>query len=188
MTPEELYEAIDATIVKNGQRGITAESLAALLRDIVANAGGGGSGQGALRVYTLQQTSGLSTELGDEYESLIPGSKAIVDEYLALNAATYQQVWSTPASDFPMIMLDVGSAFDSLMAIVGEEYGGGGATIPISATKASPIIEGNVEEVILLIFDPVKALDAAVGVGLNAYTGFILRSDGSVTYHAAEES
>lgn len=47
MTKEELKEAIASTIVENGQKAITAESLANLLNEIVDAAGsGGGSGGG----------------------------------------------------------------------------------------------------------------------------------------------
>ena len=44
MTKEELKEAIASTIVENGQKAITAESLANLLNEIVDSAGSGGSG------------------------------------------------------------------------------------------------------------------------------------------------
>ena len=52
MTKAEIIEAINATIAPNGVKGITAESLANILTEMV-NAtpeGGGGSGDGALRV------------------------------------------------------------------------------------------------------------------------------------------
>ena len=45
MTKEELKEAINATIVENGQKGITAQVLADILNEIVESSGsGGGSG------------------------------------------------------------------------------------------------------------------------------------------------
>lgn len=47
MTKEELKEAIAATITENGQKGITGQSLANLLIDIVDAAGEGGGGGGA---------------------------------------------------------------------------------------------------------------------------------------------
>lgn len=53
MTKAEIIEAIEATIRPNGEKAITAESLANLLIEM-ANAtpeGGGGGGGGALRVF-----------------------------------------------------------------------------------------------------------------------------------------
>lgn len=57
---EELKEAIAATITENGQKGITGQSLANLLIDIVdaAGKGGGGSAGG------LTLTTGISLETG----------------------------------------------------------------------------------------------------------------------------
>lgn len=53
MTKEELKEAIAATITENGQKGITGQSLANLLIDIVDAAGeggGGNAGGGGLKI------------------------------------------------------------------------------------------------------------------------------------------
>ena len=51
MTREELKEAIASTIKENGQKAITAESLANLLNEIVDAAGsGGGTGGGAVTI------------------------------------------------------------------------------------------------------------------------------------------
>jgi hypothetical protein len=53
MTKQEIIEAINSTMVGNGIKGITAESLRLILTAIAENAGGGaagGSGDGALRI------------------------------------------------------------------------------------------------------------------------------------------
>lgn len=50
MTKEELKEAIASTIVENGQKAITAESLANLLNEIVDAAGSGGAGGDAVTI------------------------------------------------------------------------------------------------------------------------------------------
>ena len=51
MTKEELKEAIASTIVENGQKAITAESLANLLNEMVdASGSGGGAGGGAVTI------------------------------------------------------------------------------------------------------------------------------------------
>lgn len=50
MAKQDVLDAINATIVENGQKGITAQSLNNVLTMITENAGEGGSGDGALRV------------------------------------------------------------------------------------------------------------------------------------------
>ena len=51
MAKQDVLEAIDATIIPNGVKGITAETLNNVLTMMVENAGeGGGSGDGALRI------------------------------------------------------------------------------------------------------------------------------------------
>lgn len=46
MTKQEIIEAINSTIIANGQKGITAESLNLILNEIVDNSGESGSGGG----------------------------------------------------------------------------------------------------------------------------------------------
>lgn len=55
MTKEEIKEAIAATITENGQKGITATSLANILNEIVdaLGSGGGNAGGGASNVLYL---------------------------------------------------------------------------------------------------------------------------------------
>ena len=51
MAKQDVLEAIDATIIPNGVKGITADTLNSVLTMIVENAGeGGGSGDGSLRI------------------------------------------------------------------------------------------------------------------------------------------
>lgn len=51
MAKQDVLDAINATIVENGQKGITAQSLKNILTMMTENAGeGGGSGEGALRI------------------------------------------------------------------------------------------------------------------------------------------
>jgi hypothetical protein len=55
---QEVLDAINATIATNGVKGISAESLRNVLTLMVENMGSdGGSGDGALRVYALQNDS-----------------------------------------------------------------------------------------------------------------------------------
>ena len=67
MTKAEIIEAINSTIVANGQKGITAESLKLILTEIVNAAGEGGSGDGALRVIVpeLQLLGPVIVESGE---------------------------------------------------------------------------------------------------------------------------
>lgn len=62
MSKQELINAIQATITANGQKGITAESLANILIEMVNTAGEGGSGGGA---ETLVIKASV-VEVGDE--------------------------------------------------------------------------------------------------------------------------
>lgn len=76
MTKEELKEAIAATITENGQKGITGQSLANLLNDIVDAAGGGG---GTLTIAANQDmTTGAFIPVSKEknaqiYRTLVEG-------------------------------------------------------------------------------------------------------------------
>ena len=79
MTKEELKEAIASTIVENGQKAITAESLANLLNEIVDAAGesggggtgGGGTGAGAVTVNVFEETPNETNAAA--YETIING-------------------------------------------------------------------------------------------------------------------
>ena len=67
MTKEELKEAINATIVENGQKGITAQVLADILNEIVESSGsGGGSGSAG--------TGGVTITLGLDLGTFSPFS------------------------------------------------------------------------------------------------------------------
>ena len=74
MTKAEIIEAINSTIVANGQKGITAESLKLILTEMVNAAGEGGSGDGALRVI-VPETMILGPAISGEGE-LSPSSWA----------------------------------------------------------------------------------------------------------------
>ena len=80
MTKNELIEAINATIVPNGQKAITAESLANLLMEIVnATPEGGNSGSGALRVWmNSDMTDEQKVENADAYTKLVNGYSDLV--------------------------------------------------------------------------------------------------------------
>ena len=68
MAKQDIIDAINATIVENGQKGITADSLRNLLIMMTENAGeGGGSGDGALRVIVpdLMMIGAMFVDMGE---------------------------------------------------------------------------------------------------------------------------
>lgn len=81
MSKQELINAIQATIAANGQKGITAESLANILIEMVNTAGEGGSGGG----------SGV---LAVQYSIDEEGNPIFSEEDKVNNAAIYQMLYN----------------------------------------------------------------------------------------------
>ena len=189
MTQEELYEAIDATIAPNGQRGITAESLAALLNDIAANAGGGGSGQGALRVYALPKTD-FSEEFASQIEAMAPGASVVFTKFLNANAATYEQLaeLQTSEGDAPLVMLDFGAAMHELTTMMGGDSAEGmvAATMPTSFGLFTEKAEDGSLALSLVVIPDNSTFLAWANSPNTTYEGYIFNADGSVIYHAKE--
>lgn len=188
MTQEELYEAIDATIAPNGQRGITAESLAALLKEIADYAGVGGSGQGALRVYAFPKMD-FSKESVSEIEARVPGASAAFTKFLNANAATYTQLAElhTSLGDAPLIMLDLGAAMYELMTIMGDSAEGMvAATMPTPFALFNEKAEDGSLALSLVVIPDNSTFLAWANSPNTTYEGYILNADGSVNYHAKE--
>lgn len=189
MTQEELYEAIDATIAPNGQRGITAESLAALLKDIAANAGG--SGQGALRVYTMQE-QGLTLELLEQLNSMLPSMSPRVSALLEANAAVYNQIVTglMAREPAPIVVLDMGMGgnvmLDAMAEMVGGKPDGFEDTMmwnnPVSVYARYTLEEG-VETIEVRLIDSSTSQSSAP----HKLAGWVLSADGSCVYTAATE-
>lgn len=191
MTQEELYEAIDATIAPNGQRGITAESLAALLKDIAANAGG--SGQGALRVYGVYQEPSstgmqLNQELIDQMNAMVAGLGDGVTALMQSNANAYQQIKNSTmeSKEAPLVMLDCGALQMVLMKAMMEVYPEIAGTEEVTVLSTFPVElfsrytkteNGEVFELYLL---PVVNVAVAPSAGQRAK--YILMEDGSIGY------
>ena len=76
MTKNEIIEAINSTIIPNGQKGITAEALANILVEM-ANASGGGGGGVTVYVGMVDAETGAVT---------------LTDEQKALNAEAFRQI------------------------------------------------------------------------------------------------
>lgn len=68
MTKAEIIEAINSTIVANGQKGITAESLANLLIEMASATPESSGGSGALNIICpmIADASGVDYELTEE--------------------------------------------------------------------------------------------------------------------------
>lgn len=121
MTQEELFAAIDETIRTNGQKQITAESLAALLKDIAAN-GGGGSGQGALKLYAFPLMS-MDTESLSQMEAVIPGISAAVQPYINANAKLYATLKKKMENreEAPLVMGDFSTPINNFYSLMEED-------------------------------------------------------------------
>ena len=178
MTQQELFEAIDATIQTNGQKQITAESLAALLKDIASNSGGG-SGQGALKIYTLDY--GVSPEMANEMAALYPDMVEPFMAYVNHNASVYSQIktaWENN-QESTFISVDLSSLMNLVMPAMGAEGMEYIAVIP-----ASLVAQKNIDEVfeVAILFDTNEAKKLASNRGYTIENGgYILKEDGSVT-------
>lgn len=104
MTKEEILSAIEATIKPNNQKGITAESLANILTEIV-NASGGSGGSGGISGYYFDlaaDDSGVSTP-----------------DAMAHNAEVYAQVYDRISQpNVPFISLYDETLFGSFLPMV----------------------------------------------------------------------
>lgn len=76
MNKQEIIEAINSTIIPNGQKGITAEALANILVEM-ANASGGGGGGVTVYIGMVDAETGAVT---------------LTDEQKALNAEAFRQI------------------------------------------------------------------------------------------------
>jgi hypothetical protein len=104
MNKEEIIEAINSTIVTNGQKGITAESLANILIEM-ASATPEGGGNGSLVVYIplTADTFGVDVPLTSEQQSH--------------NAEVYAKCLECFNNDvtLPSILFDLSSAYEVMM-------------------------------------------------------------------------
>ena len=135
MAKQDVLDAINATIVENGQKGITAQSLNNILTMMTENAGeGGGSGDGLLRlnipnivilttIHDLIGTSAFNQAVWDEvYATMsesgqeIPNVNEVVPTMLAQNAEVLEQIWSKfEEGKYPVVTLDDGLMYNAYM-------------------------------------------------------------------------
>lgn len=99
MTKQDVLDAINATIVENGTKAITAQSLNNVLTMITENTGEGGSGEGALRVIVpdMMQLGPESVAMGElspasweELKSLLEQMGVDSSEYDAVVKASFE--------------------------------------------------------------------------------------------------
>lgn len=105
MTKAEIIEAINSTIVANGQKGITAESLANLLIEMASATPEGGSGNGQMVIYmpATEEVDGIDIPLTPEQQSN--------------NAEVYAYCLECHNNNtpLPLIMIDGSSVYSVLM-------------------------------------------------------------------------
>lgn len=82
MNKQEIIEAINSTIMPNGQKGITAEALANILTEIVNASGEGSGGSGGVTFF-------LGAVDATDTSNVIV---TLTDEQKAHNAATFEKV------------------------------------------------------------------------------------------------
>lgn len=100
MAKQDVLDAINATIIENGQKGITAQSLNNVLTMMAENAGeGGGSSDGALRVIVpdmlhlgpeIVAMGELSLASWEEVKPIIEAEGIDVSEYDAIVKAAFE--------------------------------------------------------------------------------------------------
>lgn len=140
MSKQEILEAINSTIVTNGQKGITAESLNLILNEMVESSGEGGSGEGAIRVYAIPSfilemfslseiTPSIWEELSAVLENDLPGFTESqlylsVKEVFAKNTNVYNTLLEKAGSvSGTSVILDASLAMSGYIHFMGDIYG-----------------------------------------------------------------
>ena len=138
MSKQEILEAINSTIVTNGQKGITAESLNLILNEMVESSGEGSSGSGALRILMPADffMTGEETNFTPEYwestkgmmEQEIPGiGDALTEVYNKLfthNAEVYQQIMEKASKNEGVLCIfDASESYHATYNVMFGSYG-----------------------------------------------------------------
>lgn len=138
MSKQELLEAINSTVVTNGQKGITAESLNLILNEMVESSGEGGSGSGALRILMPADffMTGEEINFTPEYwestkgmmEEEMPGiGDALTEVYnklFAHNAEVYQQIMEKASKNEGVLCIfDASESYHAVFSVMYGSYG-----------------------------------------------------------------
>lgn len=136
MAKQDVLDAINATIVPNGAKAISAQALNNVLTMMTENAGeGGGSGDGALRVMVPDYASardlfipegGFNSEIIELFRTEVEGSGmdfeplfAAWETVLSHNAEVYQQLLAkTKANEGTMVVIDQSLPYSIMMKIM----------------------------------------------------------------------
>lgn len=210
MTKDELKTMLDSTIVANGQKGITAESLNNALTEMVDAAGEGGSGDGALRIYGVTEMS-LNSELIDMAGEIDAefGSNIVaeVEEAISKNIVTYNVIKTaiTEGEDIPQIVMDTSLIAKIFLPSYGildthEKFNAGEVfsmhpIITYLSPNDSGISQGLSESFEILLKLPNEVLKSGdsclistlIGAGLYVLGGYRLNSDGTIDYYPVGE-
>lgn len=201
MTKQEIINAINATIVANGQKGITAESLKNILNEMV-NAtpeGGSGGGDGLLKVYLpdpilgdgFAQYGGFNLEIYNQLRTDLEGMGIpstmldaygeVVSEYLEANATAYQTlIQKAQNKEGAVVLIDTSKAYSISGLLMYDPTGEHGIEIKgsigfIGNAMVDSILAGD-ENIITI------SISLANEEIRNIYGDITLESDGSLTF------
>lgn len=168
MTKQEILEAINSTIVPNDSKGITAESLANILTEIVNAAGEGGGVGGEYIDMTMANPEDLtSTELTAEAKA------HNAEVYIKLLQALTNNVGT------PYISIPTGLGFNISVSEVRLDEIVNATNIALIAHTS---MDGSYTNFMLTALDMVSKEESGLIIGANlALYVFILRQDGLVT-------
>lgn len=167
MTKAEILEAINATIAPNGVKGITAESLANILTEIVNAAGEGGAGGEYLDMTPANPDDLESEELSKEAK--------------AHNAEVYNKLLTAlnGVAAIPMVSVNMGlgggtyASYVSLDEIEGATNVCIAFHLPIDDTYTNYVVQG-------VNLSTSETTELTIGSDLMLFF-LILHQDGSVT-------
>lgn len=188
MTRQEIIDAINSTIVANGQKGITAESLNNILTEITNAAGDGNGGDGALKVFipdsymflqmfietgfTRDAWALAKSELTYVSSNTVDKLDAVFEEYWSANTLLYQSlVEKCTNNEGALIIVDDSKSFSTAMEFMLELFG-----VEVDSNISNSIIAcANVvqEDGVILNMEIVP-----MGIDLR----FSLQSDGSILF------
>lgn len=197
---QEVLEIINSTIVKNGEKGISAEVLNNVLTEMVESSGEGGSGDGALRlkmmdfmlapeIFINEFSKDVFDEILPMMEAEMPGisnsdwAKAIYSCF-EHNAKLYQQLMEkAQKAEGTFVLVDASDTTLGAYKIFGDMYG-----MDLSGANASTAMLG---EVMVMTGAEAMLGEDVVNIRTNSSSvgnlDIYLRPDGGFTYELIME-
>lgn len=212
MAKQDVLDAINATIVENNQKGITAQALNNVLTMMTENAGEGGSGDGALKIlvpdpismqmffnypteFTQTLVDGVGTIIPSEYAELYDTLKPLYNNIFTHNAEVYNTLLEKAANkEGIMVLLDCSETMTTVYkALFGSEF-----PDPSLLTVDVSMSEPAMAQVMVASYSG-EDLEKMVAVGLfeksdaaNSILGnvisFTLNSSGEITFAYSDMS